>query len=480
MDDLYNDQKGIACVIMNAVREWVECEDLSKFEPLRMVVNGSGGAGKSVVINTIVTVMREMFDCNDVIRVAAPTGTSAFNVGGETLHHFTGMGTSEMQYKANSMTPDHRIRLIKKCKTLLALVIDERSMVSTKVLGTTSRMLAETMFEGGPLSHLSFGGLPIVVLFGDDFQLPSQEESALDALFSKGGGKMNVIGRGELLSCANFVMELCGNKRLQDDREDDKKLLGKVRTNSKLEDKDVDRLLNLHLSRMEEQHGVDEVTRIEQKSIHLFYRNEPKTRKNIESIRNVAEEKENPVAIVRPICYSAPTGKGNSSHFGNSKKPPEASIICRGAKVALEGRNFNPLWGLHNGACGVVEEIVFAEDSNPNQGNLPMYVVVNFPLYCGPVWDVNNPKVRNAQLILYLSHIKSQVISQSCMRTAVVRTHSTSGPIVPKELLQQNVSTAHISLRKDNPQIPGTLCWSSGHWKNSQYVRVHCMRPRQW
>jgi hypothetical protein len=30
---------------------------------------------------------------------------------------------------------------------------------------------------------------------------------------------------------------------------------------------------------------------------------------------------------------------------------------------------------------------------NPNNGDLPSYVVVKFPSYVGPAWDENHPKV---------------------------------------------------------------------------------------
>ena len=77
-------------------------------------------------------------------------------------------------------------------------------------------------------------------------------------------------------------------------------------------------------------------------------------------------------------------------HFDNDA--PSGALICVGAKVALDNKNFCPVWGLHNGACGTVKEIVFDKKKNPNNGDLPMYVVVDFPLYCGPAWDRDNPK----------------------------------------------------------------------------------------
>ena len=86
-DMLETDQLQIFVTVMRKLKEWIETDDLSNFKPLRMILNGSGGSGKSVVVNTIVTAMRKMFNCNDVVKVAAPTGTAAYNVGGETSHH---------------------------------------------------------------------------------------------------------------------------------------------------------------------------------------------------------------------------------------------------------------------------------------------------------------------------------------------------------------------------------------------------------
>ena len=85
----------------------------------------------------------------------------------------------------------------------------------------------------------------------------------------------------------------------------------------------------------------------------------------------------------------------NRSHFDS--KMPGTAMLCRGCKVALSCRNIHPLWGLHNGACGTVDEITFGKDCNPNNGDDPLYVVVDFPNYKGPVWDKDNPTVRHCE-----------------------------------------------------------------------------------
>jgi nicotinamide riboside kinase len=68
------------------------------FKLFRITIMGAARTGKSVLINTLVTVLRVMFDDNDVVHVAAPTGTTAFNVGGETLHQmFSNMVEDDMK-----------------------------------------------------------------------------------------------------------------------------------------------------------------------------------------------------------------------------------------------------------------------------------------------------------------------------------------------------------------------------------------------
>ena len=73
--------------------------------------------------------------------------------------------------------------------------------------------------------------------------------------------------------------------------------------------------------------------------------------------------------------------------------------MCRDCKVQICGKNFRPEWVLFNGAIGVVQEIVFGKDKNPNDGDQPKYVTVKFDHYEGPTWDKTRPNVRQpAQL----------------------------------------------------------------------------------
>ena len=125
LDGLKKGQREIVAEVFMKIREWIESIDFNHFKPLRMIVNGAGGTGKSVVINTIVSTIRQIFSCNDVVKVIAPTGTAAFNVNGETFHHLLANKVTKGEYKAGSMGSYKRKLLVKKFKSLLALVIDE-------------------------------------------------------------------------------------------------------------------------------------------------------------------------------------------------------------------------------------------------------------------------------------------------------------------------------------------------------------------
>lgn len=388
---LYPDQKQVVAKVMSKVKEFMETDDLDSFQPLRMTLNGPGGSGKSVVINTIITMLRKMYNSNDVVKCIAPTGTAAFNIQGETFHRFGRNHVTKKHYVPNSMDAEKRKLLIKQNRLLLVLIADERSLINSCDFGTVECQLSETNFDGGFLRHMSFGGLPVVLLAGDDQQLPGAKEGAFNALINTGGTAMTMRGRAALIECARFVMELPVSKRMTDSAVKQRELLSRLRQTEELTDKEKDKLLSLHLDMIEQLHSPKVVENIKRKAIYLFFTNEKRIRHNIQHLK-LFSSSDNPVAMMQPQSTGQHGGKGVTKHF--EAKFPNTAMMCVGSRVAIEHRNFQPLWGLHNGACGTVDEIVYAKGDSPNKGNLPSYVVVNFPLYCGPAWDLDNPKVR--------------------------------------------------------------------------------------
>ena len=63
---------------------------------------------KSYVINTLTTIVRNLTQCNDTVIVGAPSGASAYNVGGCTLHRSLMIAVDE---KTSKLSDDKKRKL---------------------------------------------------------------------------------------------------------------------------------------------------------------------------------------------------------------------------------------------------------------------------------------------------------------------------------------------------------------------------------
>jgi hypothetical protein len=222
LDDLLEDQRQIMTVILCKLREWLShldiddnCE-MGDFKPLRMTIMGAVGTGKSVLINTLVTVLRVMFDDNDVVHVAAPIGTAAFNMGGETLHRMFSIMVEDNMKNLKGMSEQSKKAMLVKFKKAIAILIDECSMVGMRMLGSACFNVNECA-HGGNHSEEDWGGVPIVILVGDDFQLPPPfDKGAFDILHygshNNGFSGIEALGAEQFINCSNLVMELSAAK----------------------------------------------------------------------------------------------------------------------------------------------------------------------------------------------------------------------------------------------------------------------------
>jgi hypothetical protein len=101
--------------------------------------------------------------------VAAPTRMTSFNVLGGALHRVAGLDWRNM---TNGMAHNTMEKLQKKLQNTAVILMDERSMLSQIILGLIEQAVAWTANECG-YSGEDWGGIPVMVLFGDDYQLPS-------------------------------------------------------------------------------------------------------------------------------------------------------------------------------------------------------------------------------------------------------------------------------------------------------------------
>jgi hypothetical protein len=158
--------------------------------------------------------------------VCGPTGSAAFSAGGCTCHHAFSL---PMIPELGEISQTKLKWIRQNLDWIVALIIDEQSMVSS---GNLCMMEYHSRFGvyRGQKSEQLWGGIPLIIMVGDDFQLPSVEKGMLH-IFDKYSNKTICEMTGERLfaECAQNVMELKGTKQQHGDQEYLKELLAKVR-----------------------------------------------------------------------------------------------------------------------------------------------------------------------------------------------------------------------------------------------------------
>ncbi len=108
-----------------------------------------------------------MTQMNDTIKVGAPSGAAAYNVQGSKLHCLLVINVSRPEDKLIGAALENMHECLKH---LLCLITDERSMLSSKVLAAAERNVRHFVYKGQNSGEI-WGGVPVVLLFGDDYQL---------------------------------------------------------------------------------------------------------------------------------------------------------------------------------------------------------------------------------------------------------------------------------------------------------------------
>ncbi|XP_037811885.1 uncharacterized protein LOC119603786 [Lucilia sericata] len=324
-------------------------------------IGGGAGVGKSRLIKTIYQSVTHRLNSipganPDLPKVllTAPTGKAAFGIGGYTLHSLFSLPINQFSGDVRPLSSDMVNTLVAKFMHLKVIIIDEISMVGSRMLGYLDSRLKQIFKTTQP-----FGGMSILV-FGDLKQLPPVGDKWIFS--SNSSNPYGTIAGGALWDLFRFY-ELTEIMRQREDLSFAQALnnmaVGQMTTEN----------IELIQSRV-----VNSSDNIPSDAIHLFVSNAEAELHNALRLSRITTEEftSKSFDIVKSDCLSAQRKRSllNSVHF-RQMKTSETQGLCFELKLKTTAKymmtvNINTNDGLVNGASGVLMEIDFqGESRNP-------------------------------------------------------------------------------------------------------------------
>ncbi|KAK8093142.1 uncharacterized protein PG998_014543 [Apiospora kogelbergensis] len=133
-------------------------------------VGGEGGTGKPRVIHAIQGLFR-LKEAEHALLLTGASGNAAALIGGVTLHSATGIGFEGNSEAGRRVSEEEKLRW----KSKVMLVVDEISQVGGLTLASVDNRMQQYRDD----ARRPFGGIPIVVLFGDFYQFDPVQQTSL-------------------------------------------------------------------------------------------------------------------------------------------------------------------------------------------------------------------------------------------------------------------------------------------------------------
>jgi hypothetical protein len=171
---------------------------------LLMTVIGSGGIGKSTLINAI-TALFERNEIKDLLAITATSGVAASLIGGTTLHWWGGIPWRKV---AGDWTSEGSTELKQRRKANMLnntwLITDKISMATTTTVAQASQVASKVRGEHVD-STVPFGGLN-VLFFGDFHQFPPPAKKAGCLYANDAQDTMGTLGKSIYLQFDTVVI----------------------------------------------------------------------------------------------------------------------------------------------------------------------------------------------------------------------------------------------------------------------------------
>jgi hypothetical protein len=337
-------------------------------EPLRIIIMGTAGTGKSYLIRAIRRMLSTMgsgeSDGSRVpVKVIAPTGVASFNINGATIH--STLSIPIINNKRSDLEGNRLKQVQERLKNIIYFIIDEKSMVGRRMLALVDKRLREAFPEN---KSEPFGGRSII-LFGDFGQLPP----VLDLPMYAKNVSHDTTSNDGIASYKNFreVYKLDVIQRQSGDSEEQKgfrEILLRLRNGeSSLDDwQKLSTRFESKLNNTERNRFTD--------AVFILTIWADVDRVNTDMIRSLNR----PIAKILAVHTGGSEAKKADSDV--AKGLEAMLLLAKGARVMLTAN----IWtegGLVNGSMGTILDIIFAETGPPS---LPAAVLVKFDLYEGP------------------------------------------------------------------------------------------------
>ena len=380
---LNHNQRAIVSLVLHTLYNFVQ--DQQNYHPLRLVVSGTAGTGESFVIKCLQRLVRQVFEKNDAVQVITPTGNAAYLVQGSTAHSFLGIPTGGRS--CNELTvPSGPVleKIQKKCENLKVLVGDERSMFGRTTLGWMEQHARYAVNRGASGDKL-WGGIPVVVLMGDDVQLPPVCDTPVYIQHSRSAPS----NHGRLVwTTFDSAVELTKIVRQAESERQFREVLMSLRTYTTTPEQ-ISWLQEFQWHNLRVSHGPDLLARMDEQGLYVFPTHRLEWERNKAKILECNRQPDHPVAKVKAIDNGRHSQKADSNKAGGLLP---LLYLCRGSKVMLVV-NLKAEWGLYNGAVGTVVDILYRNGSRPTDdpAPLPDVVFVRFSGYKGPPYMNGDP-----------------------------------------------------------------------------------------
>uniref|UniRef100_A0A1I8H6W3 ATP-dependent DNA helicase n=2 Tax=Macrostomum lignano TaxID=282301 RepID=A0A1I8H6W3_9PLAT len=402
--------------------------------PLRVILYGSAGTGKSFLIAALRKLIGE-----DKCKVMAPTGVAAFNIAGETLHSALKLNvkfsTTACTTNADGSTTSGSSKALSDMQSVWSnvryIIIDEFSMVGQRTLAKVHNRLCELFPEEkrDTLEEGYFGGRSII-LVGDVFQLPPVQDKQLYVFNKNAKDNLTPIGY-QVYQSFKTVVYLNKQVRQANDTEF-ASILESLR-----EGKVTEAIWKTVMDKCQVAAADMLPLDVDGKCTLLYHTNEDVSNANCEELRKIVDDN-NPVRIINATCTGRQPLIGNNA-ADSSKQKSETGLARRlflaiGARVMLT-RNLSVQNGLVNGSVGTVRGICYANGKKP-PNDLPDCVWVEFERYNGPA-NASHAAAREDVSSQWLQRGASLSRHQFPLRLAwAITIHKSQGLTIDKAFVQ--------------------------------------------